>query len=158
MAISILRAARWCCKGLLASPQGKQSCPCHPLGHVLSFPDPTKHGLELCWFLGSLLAGQVLLDTLKESSPQSWFLSRSLLSCPAAVPRPSSAVTRSVPLLLKRGLFVSVLLCLATGPKSFLPPHSCLELFKYLERVHFARAGILLQPPALLFVCSRLRS
>lgn len=44
-----------------------------------------------------------------------------------------------------RGDFVCVcaLLCLATGPESFLPPHSCLELLKYLERVHFARAGIL---------------
>lgn len=127
LAISILRAARCCCEGLLASPQHKQSCHCHPLGPVLSFSDPTKHDLGLSWET----SGQVSFIRYLESFPQLCFLRRSLWAAQPAVPQPP------------RGLVcVRNLLCLATGPESSLPLHSSLELFKYLERVHFARAGI----------------
>lgn len=49
-------------------------------------------------------------------------------------------------------VFVPLLLCLVTACESFLPSHSCLKLFKYLEIVHFAGAWISFQAPVLLFV------
>lgn len=127
LVIIILRAARCCCEGLLASPQGRQSCHCRPLGPVLSFSDPTKHNLGL----SCESSGQVSFVRYLESFPSLCFLRRSPWTAQPAVP------------WAPRGLVcVNTLLCLATGPESFLPPHSSLELFKYLERVHFARAGI----------------
>lgn len=64
LAISLLRAARWCREGLLASPQGRQHCPAIPWD-LSCLSDPTKHVLELSWFPGSLLARQGLSGILR---------------------------------------------------------------------------------------------
>lgn len=50
-------------------------------------------------------------------------------------------------------VFVPLSLCLVTACESFLPSHSCLKLFKYLEIVHFAGAWISFQASVLLFLC-----
>lgn len=66
--------------GLLVARWQEDGCRWCPQGWVLCFPEPPKHLLWLCSFLGGLLGGLALSGTLKEDFPQTLLSSERLPS------------------------------------------------------------------------------